>query len=134
MTNKEAIAILQKEYLCVNRNCNIERSCAKCDLVMPNKEPILQAYKIAIEALEKQEPKWIPVSESLPKRSGEYFVSVIDGSGEDDDYEAVGVAWFAHKKDYDIKESEWRELEIGETVIAWMPLPKSYKTESEEKA
>ena len=59
MTNKEAIAILQKEYLCVNRNCNIERSCAKCDLMMPNKEPILQAYKIAIKALEQhsKEPK-----------------------------------------------------------------------------
>lgn len=70
---------------------------------------------------------WIPVSERLPKHSGEFLVSVIDGSGEDNDYKAVGVAWFAHKKDYDIKESEWRELRIDETVIAWMPLPESYK-------
>lgn len=62
------------------------------------------------------------------KRTGEYLVSVIDGSGEDNYYyKAVGVAWFAHKKDYDIKESEWRELGIDETVIAWMPLPPCYE-------
>ena len=54
MTNEEAIAIIRKEYLCVDRNCNIERSCSKCDLVMPSKEPILQAYKMAIKALERE--------------------------------------------------------------------------------
>lgn len=52
MTNEEAIAIIRKEYLCVDRDCDIERSCGKCDLVMPSKEPILQAYKLAIRALE----------------------------------------------------------------------------------
>lgn len=55
MTNEEAIAIIHKEYLCVDRDCDIERSCGKCDLAMPSKEPILQAYKLAIKALE-QEP------------------------------------------------------------------------------
>lgn len=55
MTNKEAIAIIRKEYLCVDRECEIEKSCGKCDLMMPSKEPILEAYKVAIRALE-QEP------------------------------------------------------------------------------
>jgi len=56
MTNEEAIAIIRNEYLCVDRNCGIERSCGKCDLAMPSKEPILKAFKMAIKALE-QEPK-----------------------------------------------------------------------------
>ena len=56
MTKEDAIAIIRKEYLCVDRDCDIERSCGKCDLVMPDKEPILEAYKMAIEALQ-QEPK-----------------------------------------------------------------------------
>lgn len=77
-------------------------------------------------------PMWIPVSERLPKRTGEYFVTVIDDSGEDNYYKAVGVAWFAHKKDYGIKESEWRELGIDETVIAWMPLPTPYEPQESE--
>ena len=55
MTNEEAIAIIRKEYLCVDRDCDIDRSCGKCDLMMPTKEPILEAYNMAIKAL-KQEP------------------------------------------------------------------------------
>ena len=52
MTNEEAITIIRKEYLCVDRDCDIDRSCGKCDLMMPTKEPILEAYKMAIKALE----------------------------------------------------------------------------------
>ena len=55
MERDEAIAIIRKEYLCVDRDCGIEKNCGKCDLVMPSKEPILEAFKIAIKALE-QEP------------------------------------------------------------------------------
>ena len=52
MTNEEARAIIRKEYLCVDRDCDIERSCGKCDLAMPSKEPILEAFKMAMQALE----------------------------------------------------------------------------------
>lgn len=77
-----------------------------------------------------QEPRWIPISERLPEDSGEYLVSVIDEYNEDQSYyKAVEVAWFAHKKDYDIKESEWRELGIDEKVIAWMSLPLPWEGE-----
>ena len=55
MTNEQARAIICKEYLCVDRDCDIERSCGKCDLMMPSKEPILQAYKMAMDALQKLE-------------------------------------------------------------------------------
>lgn len=53
MTNDEAKAIIRKEYLCVDRDCDIERSCGKCDLMIPSKEPILQAYKMGMDALEQ---------------------------------------------------------------------------------
>lgn len=60
MTNEEAIAIICNEYKCVDRDCDIERSCGKCDLMMPNKEPILEAYKLAIKALEQQPTEDMP--------------------------------------------------------------------------
>lgn len=79
MTNEEAIAIIRKEYLCVDRDCDIERSCGKCDLVMPSKEPILQAYKLAIKALE-QEPCTDAISreDALMALTGEYTDSPIE--------------------------------------------------------
>lgn len=58
MTREEAIAIIRKEYLCVDRDCDIGRSCGKCDLMMPSKEPILEAYKMAIKALEREQQKY----------------------------------------------------------------------------
>lgn len=55
MTREEAITIIQNEYKCVDRECDIERSCGKCPYMIPSKEPILQAYEMAIQAL-SQEP------------------------------------------------------------------------------
>lgn len=129
MTNKEteAIAILQKEYLCVNRNCNIERSCAKCDLMMPNKEPILQAYKTAIEALEKQGPKWIPVSEELPDKEGYYVCSVRYMYPPYNFFEPEKVKYM---DDVTIQKFDG---EFNIEVKAWMPLPEPYEAESENK-
>ena len=51
MTREQAAEIIRKEYKCVDRDCDIERSCGKCDLMMPSKEPILQAYELAIQAI-----------------------------------------------------------------------------------
>ena len=53
MTREEAIEVIRKEYACVDADCDIERSCGKCELHMPSKEPILKAYKMAIQALEQ---------------------------------------------------------------------------------
>lgn len=72
----------------------------------------------------KQEPKWIPVSEKQPEESDNYLVTNEDGD--------VEMAYFAHPKDYAISKGEWREIWYEDDVIAWMPLPKSYKKESEK--
>ena len=72
--------------------------------------------------------KWIPCSEKLPEESDYYMACVYDEEADDYDYRKN---WFAHKDDYDIDESEWRELMPFERVTAWMPLPKPYKEKTE---
>ena len=70
------------------------------------------AIDMAIKALE-QEPKtgWIPVSERLPEKSGQYLVTVKKG------YMLLGL-WCGIKDDWI-------------NVIAWMPLPEPYKKKME---
>ena len=78
-----------------------------------------EAIDMAIEALEQT--RWIPCSERLPDDSDYYLVTTSWGD--------VEQIWFAHKKDYDIAESEWRETD--DNPVAWMPLPKPYREDGE---
>lgn len=84
-------------------------------------------HREAISVLEKEEKfvknlyagcknDWIPCSDRLPEESGWYCVTIEDteaGTREEQ------TTWFAHKDDYDIDESEWRQLCECERVVAW---------------
>lgn len=55
MDREKAIEIIRKELLCVDRDTCKREECKSCDLVMPSKEPIIEAYQMAIKALEQQD-------------------------------------------------------------------------------
>lgn len=95
MTNEEAIAIMRKEYLCVDRDCDIERSCGKCDLMMPTKEPILDAYKMAIKALE-----------TIPKYKDAY------GKGWDDGAKATYEHLKMCEEEQEPKTGHWKRISM----------------------
>ena len=136
MTRENAIAIIRKEYLCVDRDCDIERSCGKCDFMMPSKKPILEAYKAAIKALE-QEPRWIPVSKALPS---DYNLDWVLAQVQEDN----GYLWIPIVMEYRKGKDDWfgtdeylgwlKDHNGAFQVVAWMPLPEPYKAESEEQA
>lgn len=67
---------------------------------------------------------WIPVSERPPEESDYYMACIYNDEVDDYDFRKT---WFAHADDYDMDESEWRELYDFERVIAWQPLPEPYK-------
>lgn len=60
--------------------------------------------------------RWIPVTEQLPDESNYYCVTIED---TETDVRIEQTIWFAHKDDYAMDESEWRELADYEKVIAW---------------
>lgn len=70
--------------------------------------------------------KWIPCNERMPEESDYYMACIYDEDVEEYDFRKT---WFAHKDDYDMDESEWREIQLCERVIAWMPLPEPYRGE-----
>lgn len=70
--------------------------------------------------------KWIPCSKQLPEESDYYMACIYNRDVDDFDFRKT---WFAHVDDYDMEESEWRELYDFETVTAWKPLPEPYKGE-----
>ena len=84
------------------------------------------AYKKAKKLIESQ-PKvgdWIPCSKQTPEESDYYMACIYNRDVDDFDFRKT---WFAHVDDYDMEESEWRELYDFETVTAWQPLPTPYK-------
>lgn len=68
-------------------------------------------------------PQWIPVNKELPKKDGEYLVTV----GGEATFPDVDTAWFYY--------GHWihRYNQCAVKVIAWTPLPKPYREESEDK-
>ena len=89
-----------------------------------NSETVFIAGEVR-ELIESQPPadQWIPCSDP-PKESGYYMACIYDSEVDNYDFRKT---WFAHVDDYNMEESEWRELYDYETVTAWQPLPKPYK-------
>lgn len=79
---------------------------------------------MAIKASE-QEPKWIPVSERLPK-PGEYVGNVAKYYLVQNEYGDMLVARYTNSKYW---EQIYQTQPIGDQIVAWMPLPSCYQGE-----
>lgn len=71
----------------------------------------------------KKDNDWIPVEEKLSEESGYYMACIYNEEVDDYDFRKTR---FAYVDDYDMDESEWRELYDFERVTAWQPLPEPY--------
>ena len=134
MTNEQAVNMLNAKLECLKRetsgtdfDCN-NRNCFDCSLCYEqgNMGEQKEALDMAIKALEQT--TWIPVSERLPEPKetenliakyyliqneyGDMMVARWDGNG-----------W----------EQMYQHEYLEDDVIAWMPLPKEYKTETESE-
>lgn len=74
------------------------------------------------------EPKWIPVTERLPKNYGTYLVTVKDKDELGGGLHAMVCKYIPTNLVF-----RWSEQNINGGVIAWMPLPESYKESEDNK-
>lgn len=86
---------------------------------MPGIKWLAQAIKIAVKALEeKQQRRWIPVSERLPDESGFYLIQ-----------QEASFMEYMRVARYSTENQKFRNAEVKcyyADVIAWLPLPEPY--------
>ena len=79
------------------------------------------AVKMAIEALEKPEPHWIPVTERLPNRDELVLVT----------YKTTSKIHLCKYFDDGSENSWWSYIDDccawNNVILAWMPLPEPFK-------
>lgn len=119
MDNKTAIETIQSLVICGMRS---------------GKRQLFEALKVAIEALESAEPKWIPISEdNLPEDFQKVLITIkrYDGSRavrEAEYYENRTLG----RKTFRVFANNER-WEVGEEgLIAWMPKPEPCQETSKE--
>ena len=71
-----------------------------------------------------KEDKWTLCNKQLPKENKYYLVQ--NGFGD------MLVARYIKKEDCWEEIYSWHKLRMFDDIVAWMPLPKKYKAESEE--
>ena len=90
----------------------------------PSQSTVVRECKESFRRIIDEQPTvyeasdWISVEEEPPEESGYYMACIYNEEVDDYDFRKT---WFAHVDDYDMDESEWRELYDFERVIAWQP-------------
>ena len=113
MTREEAIKILNNYDL---NFCDIDGN------PIPPQD-LAEACDMAIEALEQDKPKWIPVSERLPEEGD--VVLICSKIGAIDFGKRKGDKWVW------LAEALWDYWQETEDLIAWMPLPDAYREDEQ---
>lgn len=98
------------------------KGCLKC----AEEHRQLAEWLKELKQLREQQTEWIPVTKRQPKKSGNYWCTFGGTNLTGKDYyttESDAKEIFAEPEEY----TGWH----SHNVVAWMPLPESYKIESE---
>lgn len=132
MTTEQLVKTLRKN---VDENpCQFAcEECNEADCFTPvlrTAADLIEQQTAKIAELEAKVPRWIPVTERLPKKQAWYHVAIRDKktmrvSVELDLYAVETAKNFGHEIGF-CKADRWPERE---ELIAWMPLPEPPETD-----
>ena len=120
---QEVMTIIRTQHMCkdMDGECTTE-----------DRETYIQrfeALRMAIEALQEPERKWIPVSERLPEDGCRVLVTVNGKHNNITFVNALEIAEYGNTEGWIIEGYlDW----LDPDVTAWMPLPEPYKESEEE--
>lgn len=87
-----------------------------------------------LEIHNAETPRWIPVSERLPKSSGVYIVSRWFSDGEESAILTDANYYDGNGDWYNDNRINWGRDLVTDKIVAWMPLPKPYEPQESEEA
>ena len=129
---------------CISRETTVKRLCNLAEYMNEHKENSGDPYRMAalfiqdnkteFPSVTPQEPRWIPTSERLPEekdysRCAENYDGAVYWCT---DKGVIGIGWYYE----DTKSWAWLDDTFPDhwgKVVAWIPLPKPYKMEREDK-
>lgn len=95
---------------------------------MTVQEAIVQAYKNGVEAGKRAAHTWIPVSERLPEKAGQYLVCDCNSRFPFPQvYRFALESRLGTPKGWYYCDSEWGDISANKYVTHWMPLPDAPK-------
>ncbi len=123
-TREELIELIRDGRYKAESICNANKDCQRCTIADPNgncKYGCIADHLIANGVTVQQ---WIPVTERLPEKNGEYLCRWINKSVGDAEYESTYGSfgyWF------DFWEDEYKDWIAYDGITHWMPLPEPPK-------
>lgn len=95
--------------------------------------------KTYVKQLPSAQPRWIPVTERLPKENGMYLVTMTEKAKAEelgfdlDEIEVSKMRYNSNGWQLPRHIPSWINEVVKDEVIAWMPLPEPYREEEQDE-